>query len=107
MDNLKKAKHWIRLLLDSNTSTKQIKALLKTALPIQIKAIVEIVYNLLNHPQLRSMARVLRRILRHRRWKGMEKRTTKSNHKVIKKYVRELLTLLHAVRGLVLDLLKS
>lgn len=107
MEILKKAKHWLRLLLEPNISTKQAKALLNTATPKQVRAIVEIVYNLLNHPDLRILARNLKRILRHRRWKSMQKKGIRSNHKIIRKYIPEVLTMLHAVRGLVLDLLKS
>ena len=105
METLKRAKHWLRLLLD--TSPRQASALLATADARQVRALVEIIHNALHNPALPIPERLRRRFLRQRRWKNLDKKSWRAARAIIKMSELKVLTLLHALREVILDLLKK
>ena len=105
---MERARHWLRLLLDDRTTPEQAKRLLETATPYQIRALVEILHNLQHNRNL-PVPQPVRQRLRQKKWKaiGKQGKSTKSNYRAIQKWKRHILTLLHAVSPIVLEILKA
>ena len=106
MTALKKARHFLRLLLDENTPPKQISVLLSTAGAAQTRALVEIIHNAIYNSALPLSPKLRGRILRQKRFKNLGKKSWKASRTVIKLSEPLVLTLLHAVRHVLTDLLK-
>ena len=106
MESLKGARHFLKLLLDGDTSPRQASALLRTADARQIKALEEIIYNVLHNQDLPVPERLCRSFQKQRRWKNLKRKSRKTAHATIKKSRLRVLTLLHALREVLLDLAK-
>ena len=105
---LERARHWLKLLVDDHTSLEQAKHLLQTATPYQIRALVEILHNL-QHNQDLPVPQVIRKRLSQKKWKAIGKRgkSTKSNYRAIQKWKMHILTVLHTISPIVLEILKA
>ena len=66
MNYVKKAKEFVILLIDSETSTEQVKCLIGTASLTQLNAISEILYNLL-HGDIKLNRDIAIKVKRHKK----------------------------------------
>ena len=99
-----KAKPWLLMLLDP-TVLQQSKILLSKATDIQLNALREIFYNLVNNSELLSDPSI-KNILKKRKWKILLKpRSFAAKRKFVKQNKTEILKILQNIEDLLLGLL--
>ena len=106
MGTLKKVKHFLRLLLDDGTPPRQASALLSTADAVQTRALVEIIHNALQNPALPLSDKLRKRFQRRKRFRNLGKKSWKVSRATIKGSELLVLTLLQALKHILVDLLK-
>ena len=104
--NLLKAKHWLMLLVDPNTSYQQRRILLDSPSDLQIKALREIFYNILHNPNIDIDSSLLKKA-KTKKWKVLVKpNVSKQKRKFIKDNKRAIVIFLLELKDLLLEILE-